>query len=60
MRSYFYTQEEEEWLKNNARKFINSVGLTEEFNRKFGKTKKSLAIRSKVHHLIPNFEWWIS
>lgn len=54
---YFYTQEEEKWLKNNVDAFVNSIGLTKAFNKKFCSNRKNTAIRKKVSYLLPGHKY---
>ena len=54
---YFYTKEEEHWLKDNVSKFINTIGLTKEFNQEFNKSRKAGAVRAKIGLLLPTHKW---
>ena len=54
---YFYTQLEEDWLKENVDRFVNSIGLTEAFNAKFENGRKSQAIRKKITYLLPGHKY---
>ena len=54
---YFYTQEEENWLRNNVDNFINTIELTKEFNAKFNKNRRADAVKSKIKHLIPEHKY---
>ena len=53
MNHYFYTREEEKWLKDNVNSFINSIGLTDAFNIRFKSNRNAQAIRAKVKRLLP-------
>ncbi|MCK9526077.1 MAG: HNH endonuclease [Limnochordia bacterium] len=48
---YFYTCEEENWLKENASNYINSFTLTDAFNSRFKSNRTAPAIRKKLNSL---------
>ena len=50
---YFYTPEQENWIKENVDNYINGIQLTYAFNSVFGTNKKPDTIKSKIHHLLP-------
>lgn len=52
-----YTQEQEEWLIAHADDYINSVGLTEEYNRHFGTRQTAERIIAKLHRLMPDHRY---
>ena len=50
---YFYTEEQEKWLIDNADNYINSIAITVEFNNVFNSSRSAMAIRAKIKHLLP-------
>lgn len=49
---YFYSQQEEDWLKDNVDIFVNSIGLADAFNARFTSNRKAHAIRKKISYLL--------
>lgn len=54
---YFYSEEEEKWLKENVSNFINSVELTKVFNEQFKSNRSAATIKSKIHRLLPEHKY---
>jgi len=54
---YFYTQEEENWLKDNVDNFANSIGLAKAFNIRFKSKRNAPAIRKKISYLLPKHKY---
>ena len=54
MHPYFYTPEEEKWIKENIDKYVNSVTMIKDFNATFNRNRAADSLRSKIHHLLPD------
>lgn len=50
-----YSQEQEDWLKNNAKKFKNSKDLTKEFNNRFNTSIRRNNLLDKLSNLGDGF-----
>lgn len=52
-----FTVQQEQWLKENANKYKNSILLADAFNEKFGTSKNPNNINHKLHRIMPDFRF---
>lgn len=52
-----YTGEQEQWLVDHVDEYVNSIGLTDAFNKRFGTRKNDMNIKAKLHRLIPDHKY---
>ena len=52
-----YTGEQEQWLVDHVDEYVNSIGLTDAFNKRFGTRQNDMNIKAKLHRLIPDHKY---